>query len=337
MVCPVLYLIFIVESSKELWSSLEAKYIAEDASSKKFIDNDKPKGNNVVGPSVVNMVEHNNSSRYNENKGKRKHHDNTRADPNKKAKPTCWKCGKTSHIKRDCKGVNVGNKANGSGTKGSVDSSTNSLKGQNMFNKSLQTYESLNNGSILHMGNESTALVHGRGCVDIRLNIVNDNIALAFMSTSKLNDSILWHARLGHVYYKRMQDMSKDGLILTFNMDTEKCKTCKLTKITKKPFQNVKCEIEVLELIHNDLCDLHATPSLGNKMYFVTFIDDASRFSTDRGGEYMDTLYFQSVGIIYETTAPYTSQQNGISERKNKVLKEMVNSMLSYSRLSQGF
>ncbi|GJS65834.1 zinc finger, CCHC-type containing protein [Tanacetum coccineum] len=36
-------------------------------------------------------------------------------------------------------------------------------------------------------------------------------------------------------------------------------------------------------------------------------------------------------------TAPYTLQQNGISERKNRVLKEMVNSMLSYSGLSQGF
>nr|GEU29685.1 zinc finger, CCHC-type [Tanacetum cinerariifolium] len=49
-------------------------------------DNDKPKGNIIVGPSVVNMVKHNNSTKY---KGKRKHHDNTRADPNKKAKPTC--------------------------------------------------------------------------------------------------------------------------------------------------------------------------------------------------------------------------------------------------------
>ncbi|GJW26255.1 zinc finger, CCHC-type containing protein [Tanacetum coccineum] len=200
-----------------------------------------------------------------------------------------------------------------------------------------------------------------------RLNIVNDNIGSAFMSTSKLNDSILWHARLGHVHFKRMQDMSKDGLIPAFDMDTEKCKTCMLTKITKKPFQNVKRETEVLELIHSDLCDLHATPSLGNKKYFVTFIDDASRFCyvyllhskdealdkfkvfktevelqqgsqikrfrTDRGGEYMDTLYFQSVGIIHETTAPYTPQQNGISERKNRVLKEIVNSMLSYSGL----
>ncbi|GJY58707.1 zinc finger, CCHC-type containing protein [Tanacetum coccineum] len=74
-----------------------------------------------------------------------------------------------------------------------------------------------------------------------------------------------------------MQDISKDGLIPAFDMDTEKCKTCMLIKITKKPFQNVKRKTEVLELIHNDICDLHATPPLGNKKYFMTFIDDASR------------------------------------------------------------
>ncbi|GJU91012.1 zinc finger, CCHC-type containing protein [Tanacetum coccineum] len=145
-----------IETSKELWDTLEAKYRAEDAPSKKFLvsciidklppswkdfkhtlkhlkeeltlvelgshlrikkslraqDNDKPKVNNVIGPSVVNMVEHNNSSRYNDNKGKRKHHD-TKADPNKKPKVTCWKCEKPGHMKKDCKAGNIGNKANG--------------------------------------------------------------------------------------------------------------------------------------------------------------------------------------------------------------------------------
>ncbi|GKA97324.1 zinc finger, CCHC-type containing protein, partial [Tanacetum coccineum] len=344
----------------------------------KVQDNDKPKGNNVAGPSVVNMVEHNNSSRYNDNKGKCKHHDNTRDDLNKKAKPTCWKCGKSSHIKMDFKGFNVGNKANGSGIKGSVDGSSNSLKGQNMFNKSLEVPDIrknlvsssiLNNCGYKHVI-ESNKFVLSKHGVFIgfgylsnqmfRLNIVNDNIASAFMSTSKLNDSILWHVRLGHVHFKRMQDMSKDGLIPTFDMDIEKCKTCMPSKITKKPFQNIKRETKVFELIHSYLCDLHATPSLGNKKYFVTFIDDAlrfcyvyllhtkdealdkfkvfkteveiqqgaiiKRFKTDRGGEYMDTLYFQSVDIIHETTAPYTPQQNGISERKIEVwgCKEVV-------------
>nr|GFA46700.1 hypothetical protein [Tanacetum cinerariifolium] len=57
---------------------------------------------------------------------------------------------------------------------------------------------------------------------------------------------------------------------------------------------------------------------------------------TDRGGEYYDPVFFQSVGVIHETTAPYTPQQNGIAKRKNRALKEMVNSMLSYSSLSEG-
>nr|GFA64753.1 zinc finger, CCHC-type [Tanacetum cinerariifolium] len=45
---------------------------------------------------------------------------------------------------------------------------------------------------------------------------------------------------------------------------------------------------------------------------------------------------FDSPGIIHETTAPYTPQQNGMAE-KNRALKEMVNFMLSYSSLSEGF
>ncbi|GJZ01533.1 zinc finger, CCHC-type containing protein [Tanacetum coccineum] len=65
-----------------------------------------------------------------------------------------------------------------------------------------------------------------------RLNIVNDNIGSAFMSTSKLSDSILWHARLGHVHFMRMKYMSKDGLILYFDMDTEKWFPNKRNRIT---------------------------------------------------------------------------------------------------------
>nr|GFB49567.1 zinc finger, CCHC-type [Tanacetum cinerariifolium] len=153
-----------VETSKELWDIVKAKYMAKDTSIKKFLvsnftnykmtdsrpvlkqynkllgilgrftqhkinmdesiqDSDKPKGDNVVHPSVVNMVEHNNSSRYNDNKGKCKHHD-TRANPNKKLKVTYWKCGKPRHLKRDCKADNVGNRANRSSTKGSKDGSS---------------------------------------------------------------------------------------------------------------------------------------------------------------------------------------------------------------------
>ncbi|CAM8920561.1 unnamed protein product [Rhodiola kirilowii] len=193
------------------------------------------------------------------------------------------------------------------------------------------------------------------------------------IKTTNLNEDVstLWHARLGHVHYKRLHEMSKHELIPSFDVNINKCRTCMLTKITRQPFHKIERESNLLDLIHRDLCDFHASPSLGNKKYVVTYIDDCSRFCyvyllnskdealdkfkiyksevelqkgtsikklrTDRGGEYFNPSYFQSVGIIHETTAPYTPQQNGVSERKNRALKQMVNAMLSYSGLNDGF
>ena len=45
------------------------------------------------------------------------------------------------------------------------------------------------------------------------------------------------------------------------------------------------------------------------------------------------TAFCEKNGIIHETTAPYTPQQNGIAERKNHTLKEMMNAMLISSGL----
>ncbi|CAM8886430.1 unnamed protein product [Rhodiola kirilowii] len=165
--------------------------------------------------------------------------------------------------------------------------------------------------------------------------------------SSHVDISTLWHARLGHVHYKRLLKMSKNNLIPSFDMNIDRCRTCMLTKITRQPFYKVTRESNILDLIHSDLYDLHASPTLGNKKYVVTYIDDCSRFCyvyllhskhealdkfqiyksevelqkgtsikklrTDRGGEYFNPSYFQSVGIIHETTAPYTPQQNGVS------------------------
>ncbi|GKA19424.1 zinc finger, CCHC-type containing protein [Tanacetum coccineum] len=239
-----------VESSKELWDSLEAKYMAEDASSKKFLVSNFT---NYKMTDSRPVMEHNNELLGilgRDFKHTMKH---------LKEELTLVELGSHLRIKESLR-MQDNNKPKGNNVVGPsvvnmdddvawwVDSgeTVHVCKDRCWF----KTYESLNDGSILYIRNESTAQVHGRGCVDLRLS---------------------------HVHFKRMQDMSKDGLIPSFDMDTEKCKTCMLTKITKKTFQNVKCETKVLELIHSDQCDLHTTPSLGNKKYFVTFIDDASR------------------------------------------------------------
>ncbi|KAL0311523.1 UNVERIFIED_CONTAM: hypothetical protein Sangu_2447000 [Sesamum angustifolium] len=72
-------------------------------------ENDKPKGKDVVGSSSVNMVEHRRATKTNDKKGKRKVHDNKHDGSNKKTKLTCWKCGKSSHFKRDCRVGKGGN------------------------------------------------------------------------------------------------------------------------------------------------------------------------------------------------------------------------------------
>nr|GEX59727.1 zinc finger, CCHC-type [Tanacetum cinerariifolium] len=195
-------------------------------------DTDKPKDNNVAGPSVVNMVEHNNSSMYNDHKVKRKHHD-TRDNPSKKRKVTCWKCRKPGHLKKDCKAGNVGNKSSISSIKGSEDGSFNPLKGRTLVHGSSCVDLGFSYGkvvaflNVLHVANIRKNLVSSsvlnncgyKQMIESKKFVLSKH---AFMSTSKLNDLILWHARLGHVYFKRMQDMSKDGLIPVIDMDTAK-------------------------------------------------------------------------------------------------------------------
>ncbi|GKC26356.1 zinc finger, CCHC-type containing protein, partial [Tanacetum coccineum] len=255
----------------------------------------------------------------------------------------------------------------------------------------FKTYESLNDGSILHMEYESTALVHGRGCVDLRfssgkivslfnvlhvlnirknlvsssvlnnygykqviesnkfvlsklgvfigfgylsnqmfrLNIVNNNIASVFMSTSKLNDSILWHVRLGHVHFKRIRDMSKDGLIPAFDMDTEKCQTCMLTKITKKLFQNVKRETKVLELIHR-----LSQGFWGEAMTVVRLPDPKLKTLDERGIECIFVGYVKhSKSFRFYVIEPNDSVSiNSIIESKDAIFDE--NKILSVPRPS---
>ncbi|GKV39169.1 hypothetical protein SLEP1_g46977 [Rubroshorea leprosula] len=55
------------------------------------------------------------------------------------------------------------------------------------------------------------------------------------------------------------------------------------------------------------------------------------RFRSDRGGEYDSNefnKFIQSLGIIHETTPPYSPSSNGVAERKNRTLIDLTNAML---------
>ena len=46
----------------------------------------------------------------------------------------------------------------------------------------------------------------------------------------------------------------------------------------KVPFKNVERNTEPLGLIYTDICDLKFIQTRGGKRYFITFIDDSSRY-----------------------------------------------------------
>ena len=61
---------------------------------------------------------------------------------------------------------------------------------------------------------------------------------------------------------------------------------------------------------------------------------------TDRGGEFTSgqfNQYCEKHGIHKELTAPYTPEQNGVAERKNRTIVEMARSMLKSKGLPYKF
>ena len=141
-------------------------------------------------------------------------------------------------------------------------------------------------------------------------------------------------------------------------------------KCEKRSFPKVERNSELLDLVHSDICELNGILTRGGNRYFITFIDDHSRYTyvylmkhkdqafqmfkiyksevenqkgkkikilrSDRGGEYFPkefSLFCEENGIIHQTSAPYTPQQNGLAERKNRTLVDMLNSMLVNAKL----
>src|ERR1700716_3971380 len=132
-----------------------------------------------------------------------------------------------------------------------------------------------------------------------------------------------------------------------------------------------------LERIHSDLSGPFQTTSISGNRYFILYIDDSTRmtwvsflktkekeevlksfkifkafvekeanlsilrFRSDNGtGEYNNQLfkdYLLENGISFDPSAPYTQNQNGVSERAIRTITERARSMLSDAGLSEGF
>ena len=142
--------------------------------------------------------------------------------------------------------------------------------------------------------------------------------------------------------------------------------------MSKSPFTRHGDRVtELLGLVHTNVYGPMTTQAKEGYSYFIIFIDDLSRFSyvylmkhkseafdkfkeyqsmvekqtghsikalrSDRGGEYLSSEFLNHLkdkGIISEWTPPYTLQLNGVIERRNCTLLNMVRSMMSFTVLS---
>ncbi|GJU14257.1 retrovirus-related pol polyprotein from transposon TNT 1-94 [Tanacetum coccineum] len=202
--------------------------------------------------------------------------------------------------------------------------------------------------------------------------VVKNDINKMNSSAYLIESSNVWHGRLGHVNFNSMRRLIKFNSIPNCHIDSKyKCETCVEAKPTRTSFKSVKRTTEPLDMVHTDICDLKSLPTKGGNKYFITFIDDCTKYCyvyllkskdeaidkfvlyknevenqlgkkikvvrSEREGEYVSpfTEVCAQHGIRHEFTAPYSPQQNGIAKRKNRTLKEMVTAMLISSGMSQ--
>ncbi|GJX82949.1 retrotransposon protein, putative, ty1-copia subclass [Tanacetum coccineum] len=114
--------------------------------------------------------------------------------------------------------------------------------------------------------------------------------------------------------------------------------------MTKKPFNNnIEKATDLLGLIHTDVCGPFRHVSRKGASYFLTFTDDFSHYGyvylLKHKHEVFETFkdYLGKNGIVQHLTSPYTPQQNGLSERRNHTLLDMVRSMFNLITLPLSF
>ncbi|KAL0433528.1 UNVERIFIED_CONTAM: hypothetical protein Slati_2687100 [Sesamum latifolium] len=186
----------------------------------------------------------------------------------------------------------------------------------------------------------------------------------------------IWNARLGHISKDRIRRLVDSKSLEIDDLDhLPTCESCLKEKMTKKPFVGQSAIANgLLDLVHTDVCGPLSVPARGEFSYFITFTDDHSRYGyvylmwykseafgrfkeyrlevenqtnckikalrSDRGGEYLSGEsidYLKENGILSQWTPPGTPQLNGVAERRNRTLLDMVRSMMSFSELPPSF
>jgi hypothetical protein len=110
---------------------------------------------------------------------------------------------------------------------------------------------------------------------------LNDACVKSVNHVSQDNETNVWHSRICHINFGCMTRLAGLNLIPKFNLvKSSKCHVCVESKQPHKPHKAVAARnLAPLELIHSDIYEMNGELTKGGKRYFLTFIDDCTRFA----------------------------------------------------------
>ena len=115
---------------------------------------------------------------------------------------------------------------------------------------------------------------------NLRLPLVAPVSVAAAATISSVPSLALWHARLGHTFSSRVQQLASRGLLGSVSKENFDCVSCQLGKQPALPFNTSKSiSTDIFDLIHSDIWEHSSVSSTGRSRYFVIFVDDYSRYN----------------------------------------------------------
>lgn len=120
------------------------------------------------------------------------------------------------------------------------------------------------------------------GIADLQygLYVLHSNVFHASCNSVSTNDGDIWHMRLGHPSHKGLQTIAKVFPFVSCNDNVSPCDSCHFAKQRKLPFpDSVTCTNDVFNILHADLWGPFSTISMLGHKYFLTLVDDHSRFT----------------------------------------------------------
>ncbi|GJZ73005.1 retrovirus-related pol polyprotein from transposon TNT 1-94 [Tanacetum coccineum] len=207
-------------------------------------------------------------------------------------------------------------------------------------------------------------------------NVVPSGGLTCLIAKATIDESNLWHRRLGHINFKTMNKLVKGNLVrglpLKLFENDHTCVACQKGKQHKASCKTklVSSISHPLQMLHMDLFGPTFVRSINHKIYCLVVTDDYSRFSwvfflatkdetsgilktfitgienqinhkvkiirCDNGTEFKNNDLNQFCGmkgIKREFSVARTPQQNGVAERKNRVLVTKPHNKTPYELL----